>query len=127
MKKIFTLTIAALFLFTSAKVGAQSFHVYDTARCSTTGTATIIDTIYNTGTGSVTLDWKVVASDFPSDWIPNFSLCDNHTCYSNSGSALWPGVSPETSNPYTSGVGDFHMLLDLSSATSTGQHYLTVR
>ena len=129
MKKIFTL-IAGLFLF-SAGINAQSFTIADTVRSTPVCSVTVLDPVTNTSTVSDTITWKVVACDFPSDWNQLFSICDNFTCISNgppTANTLWPTATSHTSMAYMpSATGDFHMIVDLTTATTNGTHYVTVR
>ena len=142
MKKLITL-IAGFLLLYSAGVYAQvssggSFTVqHDTVNASPpTGTYTALDAVSAVGTGTttVTIDWKVISSDFPADWVPVYSICDNSLC--TVGAGLWTPsggtLATKTSNPYGVAVGltpggDFHMVLDFTNTVSTGCHYMTVR
>ena len=129
MKRLSTLIVGVFMLF-SVGSNAQSFTIADTVRSTPIGNATVLDVI-TAGSSSVEIGWKVSASDFPADWLPLFSLCDNTTCISNgppTANTLWPTGTSHVSMPYpASAVGDFHMIVDLTTATTNGTHYLTVR
>ena len=130
MKKLFT--IAAIFgasaFATVAK--AQTFGVaYDTVSfLAPLVSTTEHDNISVTGMFGVNLKWTVMRGDFPTDWMYNTgggstAFCDNSGCYP---------ISVDTSGTvqsatYTSSSSDFHMLISLVGATSTGTHYITVK
>ncbi|MDR3681357.1 MAG: T9SS type A sorting domain-containing protein [Flavipsychrobacter sp.] len=82
--------------------------------------------------GGVTLNWNVIATNFPSDWLTQAALgiCDNNQCqYNVNGTTMWNGTGGAT---YTSLVyqplktGQFYLSLDLSNATTVGTYYITV-
>ena len=134
MKKIFTLISGFLLFFNSNSLKAQSsFTVqHDTVTYTWPGGATaqnIEDAVVNlstVSTDSIVVSWKVVGTDFPSDWKANTGICDNNLCYTLPG--LWPSTGNMTSNKYAPGNGDFHLQLNLSTVTSTpGCHFVTVR
>lgn len=84
--------------------------------------------ITNTTSSNIAVDWKVIATDFPSDWISYLSICDNQTCQSNGGGSIWNGSSGNSfhSGEYFPSVsGDFHLVNNFSSVTP-GTHWLTV-
>ena len=124
MKKLLTLMLGAALTFGAAKSEAQSIvPAHDTIWSSATGAATL-NNFLTISSGPFTIDWKVSATDFPDDWKPLFQACDNYNCYPSS--LLLP-IGPgkiKTSASYPNGVGDFHMLIDLSTATSYGTHYV---
>lgn len=137
MKKIFTAILGILFLSGNYTTKAQSFSVQkDTAVFFWPGGTTaqnFVNGVINpttVATDSITIQWKVIATDFPSDWISNTTgssvtgVCDNNLCYI--ASALWPSSSLMTSKKYGMGTGDFHLQTNLSAA-ATGTHYMTVR
>ncbi len=130
MKQIFTLLVG-IFLFFTTKLTAQSFTVqHDTVNSAPpVGVSTTIEDGVTATVSSATIDWKVIASDFPTDWVPVYSICDNASCWSGSG--LWTPsggtLATKTSMPYGTTLGDFHMVVDFTSSTSTGCHYMTVR
>lgn len=133
MKKIFILfsIIAAL---SSTIVKAQSFSVtHDTINYSWPNgypsTIKIYDYIINPGAtpaDSIYLKWKIISSDFPSDWIDNTGICDNNSCYSMSTVLASSGMN--TSRAYHIGTtGDFHLQIFLATATTNGCYYATIR
>jgi len=133
MKKIFILLFGLFFLSASYRLDAQSFSVqHDTVNFFynnvTGGVQTVEDAINNLSTvvsDSIVIKWKVIATDFPADWVSLSGICDNNSCFPMTG--LWPAGTLKTSNKYADGIGDFHLQVDLSSATSSGSYYVTVR
>ncbi len=132
MKRIITL-IAAIAAFSTTKLNAQSFTMQaDTVTLNLTGgvgtgLAMLNDTV-RTVSGSATLHWHVIYSDFPASWSTGSvtGICDNNQCYNLS--SLWPSGAYRTSIPYTSGgIKDFHMQINQSVLTGGGCHYTTVR
>lgn len=131
MKKIFTILAAAVTLC-STKVNAQSFTMTaDTVTLNlvgnpdSTGIVSLNDYVA-TVTGSVTLHWHVIYSDFPATWISACGICDNNLCYPMS--LLWTSGNYKTSFPYTaSGNKDFHMQVSQSVLRGGGCHYTTVQ
>ncbi len=135
MRKIYLL-LSGIFLFISAyNVTAQTFNFQnDTVILTYTGTGlqNLPDLINNPSTivtDSVTINWKVIATDFPTDWQGATGICDNKLCYNFPG--LWP-TSLRTSYPYPNGLGDFHLQTALTTTTpafdaANGCHYVTVR
>ena len=136
MKQKFTF-IAVFLLFLFATVHAQtSFSVqYDTVSAAPAlGVSTTIEDGITATSGTVTINWRVIASNFPADWISGLAICDNNACYPIT--SLWSGSAStatlEISNPYsTAGThaygGDFHMLGAFSAASTTGCYYMTIR
>jgi hypothetical protein len=139
MKKI-ALLISGLSLAFALNSNAQSavtgttptFHVGDTVYATVTGAATVHDDITNTYSDSVRVQWHVIYSDLPADWYPTGSLttsvgmCDNNLCYGFS--SLYPSMATRLSGKYAMAPGgDFHMLLNLTGATTMGTHYVTLR
>ncbi len=128
-----TITLIAAFLF-SVGVYAQSYLVqHDTVTSTPTGSVTIVDGITATS-ASVTLKWKIIESNFPADWLMYgtsavMSMCDNNQCYPGNGLWLYGSgtVATKTSYPYTTTMGDFHMVIDLTTATTLGCYYVKVR
>ena len=81
-------------------------------------------------TGSSIITWSIIATNFPADWQTNTQMCDNHNCFA--WSQLWPtsGSTTKTSNAYASGTGsvrDFHLVLNLTGATTPGTYYVVVK
>lgn len=142
MKKFLLFLLCGIGL--SAGTFAQTFTTqYDTTGMppggdTVSGSTFINNYITNTGLGSLIIKWTVVGTDFPRDWwhavtpsgSPRLGICDNKTCYNNDTTLmpLWNGTKGDTftSSSYDpSAAGDFHMVLDLTSA-SGGTHWLTV-
>jgi len=129
MNKIFTLITAGVLLFAVKQGHAQSAgssiaSQHDTVSFSTAGSYNAVNGIINNTTNNMTVQWKVVASNFPADWLPVTGFCDNNSCYS--GSSIWP--SGTTYTPvYGAGIGDFHMTIDLTSVATSGTYYMRVR
>lgn len=79
-------------------------------------------------TGATSIKWKVVSSNFPSDWLPHFGFCDNVACYTNgSAGALWPTGSIQTTVPIDTGFSDFYLQLDLPATATPGIYYIRVK
>lgn len=114
--------------------GAQAFTVaHDTVTQSVGGFGNVHNNITNTTASGLPISWHVIASDFPLDWLATSAcgICDACTCVTNSGYQIWnPTTSTGTTYNCTYGASatnDFHLQLDLSAATSTGSHWMTVR
>lgn len=128
MKKSFILIVSALLLFISSVAVAQSFTLtYDSTTTNisgSTGTINIINPVV-IPSGSVTLQWKVVYTNFPIQWIGGTGICDNHLCYGNV--AITTG-STQTSDPYTvSGTNDFHLQANMDSFIANGCYRVKVK
>lgn len=132
MKKFILSLFTAASIFSAGNSFAQSFSVQSDTVYMTMGSSLMYadDPITNNTSNPITINWNVVATNFPSDWIGLVGICDNATCYSNgSNAALWNGTTGpvHASNPYQPGVpGDFHLQMDLTTATSGGTYWLTV-
>lgn len=132
MKRFFTSITCAfsLLALTNVRSQAQSFTVAnDTVTATyTSGTQNYEDAVTNTSTNvndSLTLKWAVIASNFPADWVAASGICDNNICYPMN--SLWPSGAVKQSKKYPDGIGDFHLQTTLSSATTGGTYYVTVR
>ena len=126
MKKIFTLIIAAFFFYVPVSLYAQSFTIQHDTATSTPSGLTVVEDGITPSAGNMTIQWKVIATNFPSDWLAGTGICDNYQCYANG--LLWPGETVETSHVYTNDtLGDFHMQVDLDGATTLGTYYYKVR
>ncbi len=132
MKQKLTQVAVFLLFFTPCLRAQTTFSVqHDTVSSAPLlGVSTTIDDGINATTGTTVISWKVVASDFPADWIAAYSICDNYGCYP--ATSLWSQTSgtlaAETSHPYgISPVGSFHLLVEFNSLNSTGCHFVTVR
>ena len=131
MKKIFTLFCTVAILTGFSRVNAQSFTMgSDTLYYTVSGTSII--TVNNTvlpATGPVTLNWNIVATNFPADWITASGLCDNQLCY-NVGlpTNLWPSGVVKTSFAYpVTGNHDYHLQFNQAAATTNGTYYMRVK
>src|ERR1035438_5840636 len=119
MEKIYSVLIGVLFLLYSDCAKAQSFTVQqDTVRYSYigNGVANIYDYINNPSivvSDSVQLSWKVILSDFPSDWQSATGICDNSICYGYS--MCYPSMATKISGKYPDGLGDFHVQTALTT------------
>jgi len=131
------LLILTLLLFFSTALYAQTtFTVqYDTVHAAPAlGSAATVEDGVSAVTGTVVIVWKVVASNFPANWLTANAMCDNSSCYilSNLWSPAAGTLSVKTSNSYgvahldTPG-GDFHMLIGFADTNTLGCYYLTVR
>ena len=136
MKKILLLSVCALGLLSPKKVSAQATFTVtsDTVWQTVAGSATVVDAVSNLTGNTLNLKWRVVSSSFPADWYTPTALgiCDNSGCILNTSDQLWNGTSGSFdsslyyANTAHDSMGDFHLQLDFSSATSVGSHYLTI-
>ena len=108
---------------------AQSFKVaYDTVYINVTSDTAYYDNVTNLLSSPITISWKVVATNFPSDWLALLAFCDNKNCYYNASGTIWPGATTFTSIPIAgSSTGVFDNVTDLRSTTSRGCYFVTVR
>jgi len=129
-----TLFVVVAMFALSQSADAQLFVTqYDTVKAAVSYSSSLVNAITDISSDTIVkhiqIQWKVVATDFPTNWSGgNLSISDNQYSYSNTAGLLWNGTSGTTitSGNYDSGVqGDFHMQLDLTSADA-GTHYLTV-
>lgn len=127
------LFILAAFCTAPLAVKAQSFSIQaDTVWTTATvgGVTHSYDTIATPA--PVTLSWRVLSTNFPSDWLIDsvLGICDANLCRQNNASQLWDGTSGTTftcTYPSSSGSHDFHLQLDLQNVTSVGTYYMVVR
>ena len=142
MKKILLCIFTILTVFGSAKVYAQSATFTTAAQNSNTPLAdTVIglasnnpsDNITATTAGGIKIKWKVIATNFPSDWLTAvLGICDNKLCYNNASNNVW-NPTFGTGNLYTSYVyaqnpaGTFHMQMSFpGTGTTPGTFYMTI-
>ncbi len=133
MKKILLVFMFSLGFASSAIITAQTFTVaHDTVTTFVGGYANIHNNITNPSSSALPISWKVKATNFPADWLTPSAIgvCDACTCISNAGNLLWNSTT-STGSTYSctygaSATNDFHLQLDLTSATSGGSHWLTV-
>ncbi len=124
MKKVLTLIAFVGVLFAGSSANAQSFTVaHDTMIFSANGYYSADNHITNTSAIPDTIQWKVATTNWPADWMATIGVCDNVTCYD--GTAVWPTAIKEAIYPV--GVGDFHMTLDMSIATTPGTYVMRIR
>ncbi len=122
MKKGFTLLALVCASFMGGRSYAQSFDVqHDTVYHSASGSFSITNNINNLTSAADTLQWKVVSTNWPADWIATLGICDNMGCYSD----VWPTNVKEST--YMPGWGDFHVQADLTSVSSPGPYILRIR
>ncbi|PQJ11917.1 hypothetical protein CJD36_008985 [Flavipsychrobacter stenotrophus] len=126
---IITLCILTCSILSSTAY-AQSFTTtYDTVFFDGSGAGNV--SIHNNITptaGEVTLNWNVVSTNFPSDWVANCGMCDTSNCYNlsfltPSGILRTCGYSPTSANH------DFHLLFNGAAPgmTSMGNYYVRVK
>ena len=137
MKKILFLL---MFVVGNLVANAQSFSTQTSAHgdsvfATVNGVANINDFIINNTANPLTLKWHVLATPtFPSDWLVDtvFGICDDGTCRYNSSGQLWNGTSGTAftasypANATHDSLSDFHLVLNLSKATTFGTYYLQV-
>lgn len=116
-------------MFVASRVTGQSFTTqHDTVSLNTSVFGSALNGIQNTTSSNITIQWKVAATDFPSDWIAATGYCDNVLCYT--GTDIWPSSGPVPvyeSNPIApSALVDFHLQFN-PAAASMGCHYMRVR
>ncbi len=129
MKKLLFLLFSVFTLSSSVTTQAQSFSIEkDTVRLTFYGTDLMYlrDSVVPLS-GSTVINWSVTATNFPSDWQSGIGICDNKSCYPMS--LLWPSGTIKNSYAYsnTTGVRDFHMQINLGSATTAGTYYLVAK
>jgi len=131
MKKFITLLSLTGALLAGGSTYAQSISVqHDTVTLSGAGFHEASNYLINNTTSAVTVEWRVLSTNFPSDWLSNTGICDNATCISGAG--LWPVATTYESNPYAASItnGMFKLQIDLATAsgtTTTGTHYMRIR
>ncbi len=133
MKKMLSFFITTIIVLLAANTYAQSFSIEkDTVKIiyHYTGSSHLYrDSIVPPASGSVILNWKVKATNFPADWLNCTTICDNRSCYN--WSMLWvsgAGIN-KTSDAYGAGAGfirDFHLGLDFDTVHSSGTYYLVL-
>lgn len=120
MKKFILSLFTAASIFSGGSLFAQSFSVqHDTIYATVSSLSNVSDAILNNTNNTVTINWNVIATNFPSDWINALGICDNVACYNNVTNGQVHTLS------LNSNAADFHLQMDLSNAT-TGTYYLTV-
>ena len=138
MKKIYIFLCAAITLFGTNVVNAQSFtRPSDTVHLIYTGSGlqSVNDLITVPGASNVTVNWSIVSCNFPADWLalsPSPGICDANSCFSFAGATgLWPAGTVKNCIYNGGATGDFHMQIELvggaTNATTTGTYYATAR
>jgi hypothetical protein len=130
MKKIYTLLAGLALTFASGTVMGQSFTTPDTVKIYTSGASDAHAPVNNLTPGGIALQWKVIATNMPADWlnepVTGIGICDNKNCFGMS--SLWPSGTTNTSDPYASGIhGDIKLSINLANVTSMGCYYMKVR
>ena len=133
MKLIKFYVIAMVLNFATLKsANAQSFTTqFDTAFSNAhfCPHPNLLDTVITPDT--VNMYWKIVASNFPSDWIPYINIIDNALSYNNSALTLWNGTSGDSYNAtYYPGYiyGDYFACgTNLTGTTTPGTYWLKVQ
>lgn len=131
MKRCFT-WIVLLVCLSITRLAAQSFTMTaDTVTLNLVGSPgatglVLLNDNVATVSGSVTLHWHVIYSDFPLTWDTAAGICDNNLCYGVT--QLWPSGNYKTSNPYTTaGIKEFHLQINQGQIHGGGCHYTTVQ
>lgn len=126
MKIVFSTLIAMVFAigFGSARVSAQSFTTpHDTITAVVNAEGKYYNKITNTTANPISIKWKIVADDFPTDWRDNFSTCDNKLC--ESGAILFDGLERTTDPIPAMSVGEFYVW-PVFKTVSYGTHYVKI-
>lgn len=113
-------------LFGAVIASGQSIAtLHDTVTITVSTDMEIIpDSVVNLTSGAVTVDWRVIASDFPADWRVNTGICDMVLCYNYTG--LWP-LGTVQSFTFFPGADHYHLGIYFANITSAGCYYLTVK
>lgn len=137
MKYRFITMLALAGLFIGKKADAQVFTVStDTVTASFAKVETMNNPLKNVTGTNLVINWHVVSTDFPSDWLTGFAfgICDNTLCLANLGGSLWDesahtgGVNKSIyyANATHDSVGTFGLSMNLSAATTIGTHWMKV-
>jgi hypothetical protein len=93
------------------------------------GVSTAVEDRIAATTGTVSAVWKVVNTDFPSDWLASTGVCDNHACYTCT--SLWTigtgSLGSELSLSYDTLFGNFDLLVAFTPTVSVGCHFMTIK
>jgi hypothetical protein len=99
---------------------------HDTINVVASGSSieTYYDTVSNLTATAADIQWKVISTNFPTDWRNASVFCDPDACYGDF--HMWPAIPTKN---FTLGTGDdlFNLGIDYSVVTSTGCFYATVR
>lgn len=117
------IVLVTMFVLATGNAEAQSFSTeFDTVSMSVSGSEHLYNRINNLTTGNISISWKVLSNNFPTDWQANTGFCDNNLCYS--GVTVFSGSI--YSCTYPPGLGTFYMITDLSTTTTLGTYYANV-
>jgi Secretion system C-terminal sorting domain len=129
MKNLLILFSFVLMLCSPKGSDAQSFTMLtDTIYITATPAPILYFDSVVIGTSPVGFKWKVIDCNFPPDWLatPVSAFCDKDVCRYLA--FLWPSGFQTTTTSYPAGdTAVLDLALDLSTATSTGCFYVTVR
>lgn len=132
MKNYLFILISFICTLLSVQVNAQSFSVADTVYGNVSGleTVNIDDPVTVPAGDSTRIDWGVVATNFPADWLVDsvLGICDNILCF-NFTTNMWNGTMGNvyTSAPYHATSTDYHMQLVVPNSATNGTYYLRVK
>lgn len=79
---------------------------------------------------NVAVQWNVVYSNFPSDWLKLSGFCDNENCYTND--HLWPSSSTHkmitiyNSTPFSKTI-PFYLSTAINANSTPGLYFITVK
>ena len=132
MLRSFIITLLILGFTPFARIHAQSFTTTDDTVSFNANLCpmAIAGTHVLVAAAAVEMHWHVVASDFPADWIPIFTINDYYTLYSNSTLGVWDGATGpvHTSVPYpASSSVDFMLAVDMHTTTTPGTHWMEIQ
>lgn len=120
MKHIYSLLLLSLLGSFSAR--GQSFTTqHDTVKTFTGGFYTATNNITNLTTDTITIQWRVVANTFPTDWMDYTTICDAGNCYTSADLSATPKHVK-----YPPGLWDFHLSGNLAPASTDGTYYMQV-
>jgi len=122
MKKIILSVFTALCAFAATSATAQDFTTATDTVYYTVGGSINVHNDIVAQVSSVKIAWNVVYNNIPSDWKNGFGICDNVACYPAS---VLNGTTTDTTAVFST-TCDFHLQLDLRSATTSGTYYVTL-
>jgi len=139
MKKILLTIFTVCSVFSSMNLKAQTatFTVpLDTVLATFNKAGSPGDNITDTTGNDLVIKWKVKACNFPADWLTPaaFGICDDNTCFSNSGNNLW-NKTTGLGSTYTAiyrhnaahdSTGSFGLSMNLAGSDTLGTYYVTV-
>ncbi len=118
--------------FTTAASGNNAAVTADTVKGLVQGAGGPTDNITASAASGVTIKWKAIASNFPSDWLVDsvLGICDNNQCHNNTnGTAIWGPFGTGTtftSDLYKRGVpAGFYMSMNMTGTVTNGTYYIT--